>query len=694
MARIASPSVKIRSETADGAKAALGELVMAWARDIETGEPRYIGEIDADHRGNRCGCECPSCRLPLIAVNAAKEKVVRRPHFRHPEGAERDECAVLAARAAAMRLLAEEGVIDLPRRRVSASAEGLSGAVHEAWVEVPPQRVRVSSIDFRDRTFAVLTLDDGRQLRVALTGGITEQAEDDGETTLVPTITINVDASVAGMDQEEIRKRLQILPEGICWRSHWNEAELRADAARQAKGMAMDALDWLPDDLLLPNDLSPAMKRETLLHHEVKRILEAAEKIAVPGLDGLEELRTDEHRTLQRRWSVPQTVLSLSDTRLEQRMRPLVPDVVTVARADNGRVFDPLVIEVTVTNTIDEARETRIREQGCAALEIDLSMTGGRVTREELRRLVVLQVVGKRWLCYPGLNELRTSLRREMEDERDLKLEAERIAAERRQRVKDTPIRDLAVRYLAAVEKMLDEDSRLPAGAERSDEVTAARTAVAITVEDMSQRGFPEAGDEDLLGHHRILSRLLSIRNNRGVGYGFATAVEVLNAIQQSQPGNRHDWTLYLIAVKAYLPTLSEDARVFTWFDAWRSSVIAAVKRQDFMYLRSTKYDRLLSLLFPEMAEGLAHGFGKRPAVPNLLWDESSRRFVKSYTEPPSRPARFLSNDAAPREPLSRAGEGSIKNWVFRGAELQRWKLANPEAAAAWEPVLKRFGID
>jgi hypothetical protein len=694
MARVSSPAVEVRSDSVESAKAALGELVMAWARDIETGEPRYIGEIDADHRGNRCGCECPSCSLPLIAVNAAKEKVVRRPHFRHPEGAERDECAVLAARAAAMRLLAEEGVIDLPRRRVSASAEGLSGAVHQAWVEVPPQRVRVSSIDFRDRTFAVLTLDDGRKLRVALTGSITEQAADGGETTLVPTITIDVDPSVAGLDQAEIRKRLQLLPEGICWRSHWNDEVLLADAARKATGVAMDALDWLPDDLVLPNDLSPAMKRETLLHHEVKRILEAAEEIAVPGLYGLEELRTDGRPTLQRHWSVPQSVLSLSNTRLEQRIRPLVPDVVTVARADNGRVFDPLLIEVTVTNAIDEERETRIREQRFAALEIDLSVVGGRVTREELRRLVVLQVVGKRWLFYPGLDEVRTSLRREMEDERDLKLEVERLAAERRQRVQEAPISDLAVRYLAAVEKMLVEDSRLPAGTVRSDELMAARTAVAISVEELSQRGFPEAGDEDLLGHHRILSRLLSIRHNRGVGYGFDTAVEVLNSVRQSQPANRHDWTLYLIAVKAYMPTLSEDARVAKWFEAWRDSVITAVRRKDFLYLRSTKYDRLLSVLFPEMAVGLAHDFGKRPAVPNLVWNEVSRRFVKTYTETSSHRARFLLTDAAPSEPLCHGGEGSIKNWVYRGAELQRWKRANPEAAAAWEPVLKRFGID
>jgi hypothetical protein len=693
MARVASPAVEVRPDSVESAKAALGELVMAWARDIETGEPRYIGEIDAEHRGKLCGCECPSCRLPLTAVNAAKEKVVRRPHFRHPEGAERDECAVLAARAAAMRLLAEEGVIDLPRRRMSASAEGLSGAVHEAWVEVPAQRVRVASIDFRDRTFAVLIMDDGRQLRVALTGGITEQADDGGETTLVPTITIDVDASVAGMDQAEIRKRLRLLPEGICWRSHWNDAELRADAARQATGMAMDALDWLPDDLVLPDDLSPALKRETLLHYEVKRILEGAEKITVPGLDGMEELRTDGHPTLQRRWAFSQKVLSLSDTRLEQRMHPLIPDVVTVARRDDGRVFDPLVIEVTVTNTIDDERRARIREQGVAALEIDLSMTGGRITRDQLHQLVVFEVSAKRWLHYPGLDETRDKLRKEMEVERELQIEAARIAEERRRRIQETPLRELGARYLSAVERMLEVDGRLPAGPDRDEQLMAARTAVAISVDEMAQRGFREAGDEELLGHHRILSRLLSIKHNRGVGYGFATAAEVLNAIQQSQPMNRHDWTLYLIAAKAYLRNLSDDERVWRWFETWRDGVIEAVKRKDFLYLRSTKYDRLLSLLFPEMANGLAHEFGKRPAVPNLVWDEQKRRFVKTFTETTSRPARFLTQDAAPSDPLAYRSAGSMRDWVFKGAELERWKRLNPEAAAAWEPTLKRLGI-
>ena len=217
---------------------------------------------------------------------------------------------------------------------------------------------------------------------------------------------------------------------------------------------------------------------------------------------------------------------------------------------------------------------------------------------------------------------------------------------------------------------------------------------VSSRVDEMTQRGFSEAGDEDLLGHHRILARLLSIRNNRGIGYGFDTAAEVLDAIQQSQANNRHDWTLYLIAVKAYLPNLSADDRVAKWFDVWRDSVVAAVKRSDYMYMRSAKYDRLLSLLFPERAPGLAKPFGKRPVVPDLRWDEGKKRFLKGYTESPSRPVGFLSRDRTPREPMKRVDGNEIKDWILRGAELEDWKRANPEAASAWKETLKRYGVE
>ena len=110
--------------------------------------------------------------------------------------------------------------------------------------------------------------------------------------------------------------------------------------------------------------------------------------------------------------------------------------------------------------------------------------------------------------------------------------------------------------------------------------------------------------------------------------------------------------------------------------------------------MRSTWYDRLLSLLFPEMAEGLAKSFGKRPVVPDLRWDEGKKRFLRGFTEHASKPAGFLSRSAVPRDLLRHGAGSDIKDWFFKGAELEAWKRANPGAAADWEATLRRFGVE
>ena len=75
-----------------------------------------------------------------------------------------------AARLAAIQLLRDSGVIQLPRRIMRGQVVGLSGVVHEAWVERPAQTLAIRDFNFRDRAAAILTLEDGRQLRVLLTG--------------------------------------------------------------------------------------------------------------------------------------------------------------------------------------------------------------------------------------------------------------------------------------------------------------------------------------------------------------------------------------------------------------------------------------------------------------------------------------------------------------------------------------------
>ena len=201
--------------------------VQAWARDSLTGEPVYIMELGPERRGSQCGCECQSCDLPLTAVNAGKSEYIKRPHFRHPHGAEKSECMFLAARLAALQLLREQGVFSLPARKISGKVVGLSGTQHEAWIEHPIERLKIRDFDFRDKAWALITFEDGRQLRFHLIGS--GMLDDEGH--VIPSISLDLKATdLAGMSPEELRKRTTLLPDGLCWQSHWKDAELQKQA--------------------------------------------------------------------------------------------------------------------------------------------------------------------------------------------------------------------------------------------------------------------------------------------------------------------------------------------------------------------------------------------------------------------------------------------------------------------------------
>ena len=107
---------------------------LKWAHDARTGEPRYIH--DPEIIEGSAECQCPACDLSLTPVLAG-QPLRRSPtaHFRHPKGAQKDDCTLVAARLAAIRHLQERGFIDLPRRRMSASATGFSGQGYEGWAE-------------------------------------------------------------------------------------------------------------------------------------------------------------------------------------------------------------------------------------------------------------------------------------------------------------------------------------------------------------------------------------------------------------------------------------------------------------------------------------------------------------------------------------------------------------------------------
>jgi hypothetical protein len=597
--------------------AAMSGLVMAWARDIDTGEARYILELGTDRRGAKCGCECASCGLPLTAVNAGKAEFIRRPHFRHPEGAEKAACLILAARAAVLRTFQQDGWIELPRRRMSHKVAGLSGASYEAWVERPAERHRVSYFDLHDRMVAMLTLDDGRKVRVLLTG-TAEDADEllDADGLPVPTILLDInEVGVAAMDPADIRRRLSLLPESLCWVRHWQDAELSVQAEAAARADAELHLDEVPADLEIPDDIDPALKRETVLHLAVKRILAEAGDIWAPGLEAQAIGHTWDGRTLRAHWSVGPHSIELTNVELERRFGRVVPDLTCRALPDyaGADYLNPLLIEVTVTNQLDSARLERIQETGAAALEIDLSRAGGRMTMEGLTELVVTDLSLKRWLFHPERDARLRALEGELAEQVAEALKSKEDGAVRtrrreefRDRTLGEPLSDVAAEFLTAAIEWYDERRERPAEVEN----WARRPRLVKAAQKMRLHGFPEAAEQAFLGQGGILSVLLSIRFGRAVGARFATLGEVLRDTFPSAGPGSASLTLFLIALRCYSPELTGTERHLV--ETWASTIREDIRAGGEFYLRYPVYDRLVALLLPEMAAGLAKPGGRR----------------------------------------------------------------------------------
>lgn len=399
---------------------------MAWARDRTTGEPRYIGELKAHQTGAACNCECYSCGLPLQAVNAGNPDYKRRPSFRHPAGAAKDECLILSARVAALEMLEREGNLRLPLRRIKGSVQGLSGQYHEAWAFVPAETARVSRFEFRDKTAAIITLDDGRVFQLVLEGSIAAHQQEAGVNSLIPTIVMAIDdPALAGMPPDELRKRITIISEHAQWCSYWHDEALAKEAENKAVDEARQALDW------------GAVDRETLLHLVAKEILEEEKQIRLPKLTGTARTTLQDGEPLLASNTYPEAMVQLDDVVLEKGLGRTRPDVIAQMRESFPWEAGPILIEVTVTNAITEERMHRIRQNNLPTLEIDIRQLGGKVSRSEYARLVVDEVAGKHWLHHPAevllrqraavtLSQLASERNREIEQLREQEAEQEK----------------------------------------------------------------------------------------------------------------------------------------------------------------------------------------------------------------------------------------------------------------------------
>lgn len=369
----------------------------------------------------------------------------------------------------------------------------------------------------------------------------------------------------------------------------------------------------------------------------------------------------------------PSRVLLLESVVLEKNVGQIRPDVIAITKAQDDWPAERLLVEVTVTNAIDDERRARIADEGFAALEIDIARMGGVVTEAEFGSLVVFEEAGKRWLHHPWLEaeHARLAALLKLDVDRELaKLEALRKEQEQWAARKSIPARVWADQYLDAVARY--GDLRALVEADLGDRVLMAKALERVRecAEGLAVHRYPEAKDETLfLRQGNILDRLLSIKLDRAVGYRISTAWQVINAIL-SERGYGLMWhTLYLLASRLYVPKLTSDQ--WTTIQEWRQRVADSLEAGEGTYRRDRRYDRLLSLLFPDMAKWL----------PMELPGDRSR--YHSYTTQQELHYEDVWDDSTQATPmLSQSSEPYA--WLS-GAAFDKWAAQNPQSAEAWK---------
>lgn len=140
---------------------------------------------------------------------------------------------------------------------------------------------------------------------------------------------------------------------------------------------------------------------ETAIHLMAKQILAEESTIHLPALQVSRSKKDENGITHSAEASVVGEETKLfSRVNLEQRLNDIRPDIV-------GYSNDmPLLVEVAVTHFADSDKKQKIRKLGLAAIEIDLSALDYKVTKGELRDLVVEKRDNKRWLSNPSATKV------------------------------------------------------------------------------------------------------------------------------------------------------------------------------------------------------------------------------------------------------------------------------------------------
>ncbi len=574
---------------------------MAWAVNSTTGGIVHVNELRREQNGLRCGCECPSCKGALQAVNVDKDNChfakpnTRGKFFRHDSGQQTHGCAIIAARMAALRLLYEQDSIDLPAPARQVSIHGASGHPYIGLAHGKRLRAKIRYREWIDEQTARLTTDDGRIIQIQLSSRT--QVDFEG---LHGVIEIRVDdPEISSWTPQEILARATLDGPMVCWIRHWDDQALTDTARRDAEAQAVDSSDFIPSELAHLVGQAASMVSESVLHWAVKEILAEAQSVKTPN--HVEQITSTylSRISKDKTWYWSSGTLQLSQANLEQRVGNVIPDIRCKARDCLGNFYD-LFVEIVVTNPVSNQKLAKIREIGSACLEIDLRKLriSGRVKREKLRQAVLEEIGLKKWLYHPFIEEKRKdemqSLNAEVQQQEALfqKIEA------RKEQLQSMSSADL-IRNFAATLRLQWSESHSSPDAWTTEELTTSLTAL----------GFSGLSQKVLVSKHGLLWHLETIRlikssPERVVEVGLAE----LFSMAMRDISLRSFMTLLVRAIQTYRPPMTPRQRNFLTQSF--AEIRASIDRGELTYARPDTYDSLVSTIHPRLAKDIADPIG------------------------------------------------------------------------------------
>jgi hypothetical protein len=209
----------------------MSEARIVWASDAATKAARHISEV---RTGLACNCVCPGCAARLEAVNAENPLWKRRPHFRHHQAPELEDCALQAVLAGAREALKQASEIQLPEVRAKRIVAAQDHMKFSAEAVQPEQQLAVAAVELVDATDAILQLTGGERIYVRLVA--TAKRPDDIKQTLLSEVLIDIsDPVLRTADPETLRQHITLGVRAKHWCNHLREPDLIAEADAAAR---------------------------------------------------------------------------------------------------------------------------------------------------------------------------------------------------------------------------------------------------------------------------------------------------------------------------------------------------------------------------------------------------------------------------------------------------------------------------